>query len=384
MSVGLIVDSPEGRTVHLEFELSKKDVIKKHQAVSGQKVRYGLWAMVLLIVCSFFQILFVLFSEPLFGFPESSILSKLPLLFVIVFINAIVILRYIKRLNFPPLKVSLDFRDDYIHEQSGNTEYQKAYSCFDGVEEESGYIVIRHPGNAMVIPKRCLNGEQCRWLTEELPRRIQGASEISVPFYQQSFGKNEEKSIQYQWGEEDFEEMGRATFLLYKSGAALSPSENKSSKVVSARVSVRWIMSILAFIVILYSVLDMNLVGLPMIVFCVGFIVLNELAHVQQAAARRSQTQGLLGSKSGVLVSEEEVWIGQPQIVNRHRLSDIVNVYHSDYFVALQSNDRLLYLVPKRAIGGDEKVRLFLANVQGAITSVERLETGNPYQPPTL
>lgn len=370
--------------MELDFELNKYDLIRKHRVISGQKYNFGFWTIVLLIACSVAQFLFLWFSDVLFGLPRlDPPLSRLVLIGIVVY-STMVLVRYYKRTNFPPLNVVMNFQSEFVYERSGNTEYQKAYACFDQVEEDAGYFVLRHAGNAMVIPKRVLNAEQQRWFSAELPRLIRESSETAVPFYQQSFGQDEGKALEFQWSEEDLEQMGRASFTVCKPGKGIVPASKKSSKALGRRVVVRWIMGLVALVIVTYSAVEMNLLWLPTLVFATGFVALNEVSYIQRNRYRRLLSQSLLGKKSGVLVTSEEVWIGQPRIVNRHVLSDIVNVCFSDYFVALQSNDQLMYVVPKRAIGGEEMVRQFLANVQGAIGAVDRVETGNPYQPPTL
>lgn len=370
--------------MELEFELRPKDLLKKHKAISKQNIRFGFWAIVLLVVCSLVQAIFLWFCDVMFGMPKPEPIIQFMVLVGLVTFNFFVVIRYRRMARFPSLNTRIEFHDEYIYERAKNTEYQKAYACLDQVEEEKDYFILRHPGNLIVIPKRVLNEEQRRWIVEELPGRISNTPETTVPFYEQSFDQNREDSFHFEWREEDFANLNVTAFTPYDSGTALKLVEKKKQVVLSARLVMRLIFIPVAAILILYSILESSLLFSPAIVFLVGFLLLNELSYMQQERAKRLQTEALVGRKSEFFVSSQEVWIGQPSIVNRHALSDIVSLCYSDYFVALQSQDRLLYILPKRAIGSDERVIEFLENVHSSLRGLEPVETGNPYQSPTL
>ncbi len=361
--------------MRLEFDFNQKDCLKRYQLLSNTRIRISQWLIVLLILCSMIQIL-LMWRELIWM--QFLILSTGVLIF-----NAYVFARVFRRRRFPPYHCDIEFRDGYLYEKSNETEYQKAYAYLEGVEEDRDYLLIRHPGNVVLLPKRVIDSTQRDWLLNELTRRVATAPEIVVPFYEESFHQNKNDTFQFTWNQDDLKHMNAERFVPYDPRETLEASGKPRNVVVSRRF-LTGLMFIPALGLLFSCIVKSSVLPLPLSVFLFGLVILNELAYSRQNRTRRMQTNRLMGMETEFYVSKDSVWIGEPGVVNRHALSDIVRVYYGDYFVALQSHESLLYILPKRAIGGQDRVLRFLSEVSNAVTAKERIETGNPYQSPTL
>lgn len=361
--------------MQLEFEFTQKDCLKRHLLLTGARFRISQCLIALLLTCSSAQIYLI--------WQELNARQFWILFTIIALFNVYILFRVFRARRLPPYRCQLDFRDSYMYEKSNETEYQKAYSFLREVVEERNYILIHHPGNVVLIPKRVLDPTQLDWIRNELRNRIANAKPIAVPFYEESFQENKESAFGFRWEQEDLKHLEVERFTPYEPGEAIQPTE-KGRNIVIGRQALAALMLFPGCGTLISAWMNSSLLPVPLGVFILGMVALHELAYFRQNRGRRKQADHLLGSETEFYVSADAVWIGEGDVVNRHSLKDIVRVFFGRHFVALQSHERLLYVLPTRAIGDRQSVQRFLDEVSRTLAKSERIETGNPYQPPTL
>lgn len=366
--------------MRFEFDCNRRDSLLQYRLITGNRIPYGLIALILFGIGSAAQVyvLWVYEFAPILVAMVAMILGTKTLLSA---------RRFLLARQFPPNRCAIEFGEHWLSYDTNHSRSQRAYCDLRSIELQGDYFLIHTQNRTAMLPKRVVEDQQASQLLNQLNDRIRNAPEVTVPFFQEILEVEHDPSYQFEWDSNDIDRLSTEQMVPFQTaplGSQPTPSapEPKSNPTIGLAVQLLFLL-VLGGLSILANITH---IIAPLYVYMIGFVVTSYLAHRQIRTQIQASCADIIGERVQVRLLDGALWIGNRFNVDRVELSSLTRVLLGSHFIGLQAPTQIVYAIPQRAVGDEEAVHRFLTQcIRESVTpTTVSQETGNPYQPPTL